>query len=704
MKLIDIHIQNYRGLKDAQIPLSEFVCLIGRNNSGKSSFLQCLSLVGSGTKLKESDYYDSSAPIRIELGLGDIGQADLARVEVEQHRDRFTDLIQDGQLRLVRTYEPLAGKSTLRVVKKIPSDPRLNPADLQEVMKGKTGAELRSAAIAKLPELDAKLDPKPTQKAILAELDLIIAGLDDSQLVPSDELLPTGLDKSIVPLLPEVVYIPAVKDVTDEIKTTESATFGKLLRILFDQIEDQFEDLEAQFADLQTKLSRVVIGDVVTDNRLSQVRLIEDTIQKFVQHNFPDVKLTLEVPAPKLGTILNSAELHVDDGFEGPISSKGDGLKRAVAFAVLQAYAELKAKPTAGSGEEGTRRHPYVLLFEEPELYLHPAAQAQLFSALEAFAQDQTVIVTTHNPSFFSASSTKTFVKLSKRPAVGETAPFSETFPIDLDDMTSRDQLQLIGYENNNAALFSDRVVLVEGDSDFIIFPHLMKLLISPQELTAVGLSFVRISGKGSARRYRNFFKKFLVPVFSITDLDILTNQFDKLEPSTKASQLRSELIAELDAMEDNGEEASSSSLKDIRKSGETQGLWQAARTARAAWLADQTDENWLALEHTVGGLLDRIESPVRYSRLKGATAPTIVKLKLDLLDELRSQGAHVLSQGCLEDYFPEHLNSGSKVEDALRFCSTCATADDLATAISFKHELEQMFATFVENPETSNL
>jgi putative ATP-dependent endonuclease of OLD family len=702
MKLTEIHVQNYRGLRDTRIPLSEFACLIGRNNSGKSSFLQCLSLLVSGTKLKVSDFYDPAESIRIELTLEGISEVDLARVETDQHRERFAELIQDGQLRLVRKYEPMAGKSSLLVVRMIPADKRLDKDALQPVMKGKAGAQLRAAVLELIPELDDVLEEKPTQGAVLDALAGLVEKLGPGDLVESDEALTTGLPQSIIPLLPEIVYIPAVKDVTDEIKTTESATFGKLLNILFDQIEDQFQDLEDQFAELQKKLSRIEVDGVLTDNRLAQVQVIEATIQKFVQHNFPDVELKLDIPAPELRTILSKAEISVDDGYEGPVTSKGDGLKRAVAFAVLQAYAELKGKAREQSGTETTRRHPYVLLFEEPELYLHPAAQTQLFAALEAFSKDQTVIVTTHNPSFFSASSTKTFIKLSKESGAGDASPVTKAFPIDLTDMSARDQLQLIGHENNNAALFSDRVVLVEGDSDFIVFPHVAKLLVAADLLATSGLSFVRISGKGSLKRYRMFFERFGIPVFCVVDLDILTNQFKKLDPSDKALSLRAQLMDALDAANstdgDAVEEVTSGDLRDVRKGGETRGLWDSCREARSTWEKDQSAESWSLFEEATAKFLERLEGPARYSQLIIPTDPDVARLKKELIEELRGQKTYVLSMGCLEDYFPGHLNSGEKVDSALKLCSACTTIEGLNGSTPHTAELELICTSFLDD------
>ena len=43
MRLFQIQITNYRGLKNVSIPLSQFVCTTGENNGGKSSVLQAMS-------------------------------------------------------------------------------------------------------------------------------------------------------------------------------------------------------------------------------------------------------------------------------------------------------------------------------------------------------------------------------------------------------------------------------------------------------------------------------------------------------------------------------------------------------------------------------------------------------------------------------------------------------------------------------------
>ena len=58
-------------------------------------------------------------------------------------------------------------------------------------------------------------------------------------------------------MLPVPIYIPAVKDLADDIKTAESAPFGKILGILLLAVEPKLPDAQHLFDELNTKLNRV---------------------------------------------------------------------------------------------------------------------------------------------------------------------------------------------------------------------------------------------------------------------------------------------------------------------------------------------------------------------------------------------------------------------------------------------------------------
>ncbi len=133
---------------------------------------------------------------------------------------------------------------------------------------------------------------------------------------------------------------------------------------------------------------------------------------------------------------------------------------------------------------------------------------------------------------FFGPGATETFVKLRKLSnAAVASKPFTQAQPINLSDLNTKDQFQIICFENNNAAFFADTVVLVEGDSDYLLMPHVARTLDPSWDVAKVPVQFARITGKGNIRRYREFFTLFDVRVPVIADLDLLVNGFDHVAP-----------------------------------------------------------------------------------------------------------------------------------------------------------------------------
>ena len=65
------------------------------------------------------------------------------------------------------------------------------------------------------------------------KIEELIENLPEDKFQYGWENLPTGFSNTVTPMFPEPIYIPAVKDFSDEIKTKESTSFGKLIKILF---------------------------------------------------------------------------------------------------------------------------------------------------------------------------------------------------------------------------------------------------------------------------------------------------------------------------------------------------------------------------------------------------------------------------------------------------------------------------------------
>lgn len=256
MKLTELHITNYRALRDVTIPLSRCGCLIGENNSGKSSFLQALSLFFSGTKLAASHFFDEFKPIRIAVTFENITDGDLCRL-AEEHRRRVAGIVKNGRLVLVRAYGT-DGKSSLLYNTLTPNDPRFSADSLADLIKKqRAGQAFVNRVVGVFPELEGVVDTTMNQDDVKQKILEFADSLPNDQKTMADQPLPTGIDRSIEPMLPDPIYILAVKDLADDIKTTESTPFGKILAILLQAVEPKLPDAQRLFKELNTKLNRV---------------------------------------------------------------------------------------------------------------------------------------------------------------------------------------------------------------------------------------------------------------------------------------------------------------------------------------------------------------------------------------------------------------------------------------------------------------
>lgn len=696
MKLTSIRIKNFRAHADTVVPLSQLGCLIGENNAGKSSVLHALQFVLEEKKLSPSDFRIPDGTVSATLRIDDIDEEDLSRVAIA-HRERVASMIRDGSLTLVRTQTGTATAES-RYLDYEPESDNWDDTRLEEAIGGKKGAGLRAAAIELEPLFADVLDDAPKIGDVREQWKKLKRELPEDQLVEVPTKFATGISAGMRPLLPSVIYIEAVKDATSEAKPTGTATFSKLLELLFTEVEDQLGDIETQFAGIHSKLSRVFEADgAESDDRLPAVKLIETTIERFVQNSFPDVTLRMNVPAPTLTTILGGAELTIDDGHLGILASKGDGLKRTVLFAILRAYTELRGRGLGTEPAPASKRHAYILLFEEPELYLHPRAQRQLMAALEIFARDHQVLVTTHSPGFFTPT-TSGFAKLQK------TANGVSAYPVEI-SMQARDAYQLIHHENNEAAFFARTVVLVEGDSDTITFPHLAKMLSSKWDHNDRNVMFVKIGGKGNITRYRDFFAKFEVPVHVITDLDSLVDGFKHLTSDDELKRQHSDLMSAVNEHLPSESTPNTKKVKAIAARRNAAELWRAAQGHLSGWRESRQEEPAQALEQVLLELFDLGQGDSKESILASPPAGPIEEKRDALVEGLARERVYVLRRGDLEAYCGA-VTASDKVEASIEFCREVTTKDAYVKRVgdeadSMLSELEEIFAAvFLNQPD----
>ena len=668
MLFTSIKIENYKSLKEVEVKISDFTCIIGENNAGKSTFIQALLLFIKGNKLKKDDFFDPVKDILITVTIENISQSDLDRLE-ETHRKKLEKYIIDGKLKLARRYSHNDYSSKLKNVMLVPKLEKFHKEKIDEHFKGKKKDDIQDTLRTIYHELDEdRIKTISTQKAAKELIQEFIDNMPKIDKEEKDIPLESGFDNTIKALFPEPIYIPAVKDLSDDMKTKESASFGKLLNILLDVIEDDLADAKEVFENLRKKLNKTFDdkGNLISDDRIPKVKEIEETIQKNLNETFKNVSIELEVPPPEVKTILSSATIIANDGVRGPIENKGDGFKRAITFSILRSYVELSHSKDWQKEEKNNKiKDKFLFLFEEPELYLHPNAQNILFEALALIAKKHQILVTTHSPLFFAPNETKTFIKIKKNIDVDK--PFSNAKYIDLSDISLKDKFQLISFETSNHAFFANKIVLVEGDSELIVLPHIAKLINPEFDFKNKSINLVKTGGKGSFKRYKEFFKNFDIDIFLIADLDILIEGFKSLETSEKSKDLHSKLMDNISKeVEKEVILPKTKKYKNELSKEKSKSLYEELKEAR------QNNDN----EKTIY-ILDNIFS-FEKNDVKLEVLKNDKDIKIELLKQLWDENIFILSQGDIESYYPQDLSKQDKPSMAQDFCQKIKDKDTL--------------------------
>lgn len=663
MILSRISIENFRGLEKLEIEPSSSTCIIGKNNAGKSSVLLALDMAMNGQKPATRDFYHNANCIVVEMTFDEVADDDLARL-VDEHREKIRALVFHGSISLQYVAHK-EERPTLNALQHFPQDEALRNAD--SLVTGKRGAELKTFIVEHYPKYAGQLEAVQNVTQFRAAIKEIITQLPAAEMVSGFAPLTTGMPNSITQLLPEIIYVPAVKDLSEETRTKETAAFGKLMKLILVQIEnsEQFIKFQEAFTGLNKLLNR--IPEEAEDNRIDDLSWIEGTLQKYLSEHFAEAGVSIRIGSPELKQVLSNAQIFVNDGVETPIEQKGDGIKRAMLFSLIRTYVDLqrkvRAKDQAGNPEQKIR--PSLFLFEEPELFLYPSAQHKLFSAIcDLTSLGHQVIITTHSPIFLRPGATTNFIKLNK--TFQEGVLKTRALALDLENnVSAKNAFKLICYENNAVALFADKVLLVEGDTDQAYLPGIAKCLNPDWDFDQPGIAIVQTGGKHSVKTFRDFFNSFEVKTYVVVDADALADGYNRLGLPAELSKACGDFQELLDKYQPE-EDPQKLSGKQARNffdkytwADKHNRLMELCTAIQAGHTPSDDDVNFLESL--------TIEQAISAKRLAILDRGYEQNKLDDLFHQLRQAGVAILSHGAVEAYYPPGEITGSgKPERAL--------------------------------------
>ena len=210
----------------------------------------------------------------------------------------------------------------------------------------------------------------------------------------------------------------------------------------------------------------------------------------------PSIKgVKIEVPDSRRRIGLRrDFNLVIDDGTPTNLEYKGDGVKSLVALGLLK---NKRAHPGAS-----------IIAIEEPESHLHPGAIHQLNDIIHSLAEQNQVIITTHNPLFVDRRDIRSNIIISK----GKATPARNVGGI-------RDLLGIKASDNLTHANFA---LVVEGAEDVISLKAIL-----PNLSTKIGkhlkdnvLVIEPIGGAGNLSYKLSLLKTSLCETYTLLDND----------------------------------------------------------------------------------------------------------------------------------------------------------------------------------------
>ncbi|MGI0075025.1 MAG: AAA family ATPase [Nitrosotalea sp.] len=418
MRLRKFRVQGYRCIHDSgEIKVGDLAAFVGRNESGKTTILEALTLLNKETKLSELDLCDEmNEELKLEVRLAE-GEFVLSEKETSLIREKFPNLQDIRKMTIYRTNKhprvqydfgdiKISGEASKRLnswenfVERIKSfvEAMPNPIRIRVDTKflNAPPPRTREVFMDMMAEFNnniyllASQEPKIISewKDIYQDLETIF----DNMLIGTNER--SALDNFIEDRLhPRFVYFSDYKKILGNIDLEEFIKETKGIRSKGLEYVEEFDkaetvnnlfylaELDAQkLEEVQNSPSRLIKLLHTSSRRLSEKlnpAWKGDPIHVELRWNPGNVLSVVISDVHKDGTVTNT----------GLLNRRAEGFKWTFSFIVNFAAETQKAELKEA-----------ILLLDEPARNLHPAQQRGISDLLKGLAGSNQILYATHSP------------------------------------------------------------------------------------------------------------------------------------------------------------------------------------------------------------------------------------------------------------------------------------------------------------------
>lgn len=544
MKIKHIQINNYRSIKNLDFDISDFSVLIGANNSGKSNILRALTYFFQGSeKISADDVFSFFEGV--ETCVSVVVTFDSLS---EQEKTTFKKyLLNDGTI-IVRKLCQVTkdGSNKMNCSNPFYSGWIEEPDRwylLESAFDRLSSKEKREAEAATCTELSPllEIDGRFSKENLREFQDRFIAD-HKSEIVFTGKFEDTpllGRQNVAAGILPEIIFIPAIRDLSDETKVNSKTLLGKLLLNVLEVMIENDSEFQKVISEVEASIER--LNDKQSFG--SPIGKLESELSEELASW--GVNTSIDVTPPNITKLFElGTSLNVDDGVITGAESKGNGLQRAIIFSLVKVIANHNKK---ASGELTSRAgsESQIYAIEEAELYLHPHKQREFYNNLKKISGDANtqVIITTHSSHFVRMDDYKNLAlirKPSKEIGTIKNQCCNDIFDPDSEE---KQHYKLVHYINpdNGEMFFARKVILVEGESEKVIFPYLSERL----GLFKSDVSIIDCGSKFNLPLYIDLLNHFEIPYVVIFDEDPMKPPYenpDKEKSDRKTFEFNKEI------------------------------------------------------------------------------------------------------------------------------------------------------------------
>ena len=530
-----VHVRNFRSLYDTELMCDDLTALVGRNGTGKSSFLSAIELFYTTTpQIVVDDFYSRDTSNDIEIG---VTFSDLRTAE----RQFFVNYINGDTLTVVRVFCLSSDKLTTRY-----HGMRRQHPQFYNIRNAGSKTEIRAAYNRLRQEEPYKSLPTVrSADAALAKIGEWEKENDHECEWMRDEGQFFGFSKVAQGYLgryTRFIKVPAVRDASADATDGRGSCISELMDLVVRNVLQSRKDLAMLKADTQKAYKRLLDPD-----KLSELRSLESEMTATLRQFVTEARISLDwselievtIPMPKATVRLS------EDGYETTVERTGHGLQRAFILTLLQQLAVARQPNADQDNDNSSQVLPNVVLaIEEPELYQHPTQQRHLARVLRQLSQrtatiagSQTQIVyATHAPLFVGLDRFDQ-IRLLRKETHDPEKPKVTVVSMATLDTVARQLRYLMGGPKEeftpdsvrtrmhtvmtpwmNEGFFADTVVLVEGEGDRSVV--LAAAELKGSDLSAMGVAVIPCGGKTNIDRPAVVFKELGIPLYLIWDND----------------------------------------------------------------------------------------------------------------------------------------------------------------------------------------